>query len=106
METLFFQATLTVLTESVGGRSTPIFANGGQYRPHAIVPAAGDMLGIVFIAGPEQVAPGETADVHLHAMYHPDVDYDKLQAGVQFLVVEGRRIVAVGKVVRRWVDVA
>jgi translation elongation factor EF-Tu-like GTPase len=104
LEKLFFQATLTILTKSVGGRSTPLFTNGGHYRPHAIVRDDPEMLGIAFMAGPDQLVPGETADIQLQAMYHPQVNYDKLQAGVQFLVVEGLRIVAVGKVLRRWVE--
>lgn len=104
MEKLFFEVTLTMLTKAVGGRSTPIFHNYGHYRPHAVVRDDLEMLGVAFMEGPEQIAPGETVTVQLHAMYHPDVDYHKLAVGTQFIIVEGFRIVAVGLVQRRWCE--
>ena len=101
---LLFEAILLVLPSVVGGRSNAIFHNSGSYRPHAIVAkdSTSTMLGITFVAGPEQLRPGELVIVQFQALYHPEVDYQHLQEGVQFTVVEGRRIVAIGKIAQRW----
>jgi translation elongation factor EF-Tu-like GTPase len=93
-----YVATLTVLGPDVGGRQWPIYPQHGMYRPHAIVSGTSELLGIAFLNGPEHISAGETAIVEFQALYHPNVDYNQLKAGAQFVVVEGGRIVAVGKV--------
>lgn len=93
-----FTATITALGTTVGGRASPIFPQGGMYRPHAIVSGTTDLLGIVFLNGPHHIAAGETAEVEFQALYHPNVDYRNLTVGAQFTIVEGVRIVAVGKI--------
>jgi translation elongation factor EF-Tu-like GTPase len=91
-------AILTVLSADVGGRQNSIYPQHGMYRPHAIVSGTTDMLGIAFLDGPERISAGETANVEFQALYYPNVDYSKLKVGTQFMIVEGVRIVAVGKI--------
>jgi translation elongation factor EF-Tu-like GTPase len=93
-----FTAMITIVGSEVGGRQSPIYPKHGQYRPHAIARGDSEMLGVAFINGPEQIAAGETAEVEMEAMYYPNVNYRKLTKGTQFIIVEGYRIVAVGRI--------
>jgi translation elongation factor EF-Tu-like GTPase len=83
-----------------GGRTDPLAACGGVYRPHLRVGELGEYLGVAFVSGPSWVAPGDEADVTVRFLY--DVDYSPLQPGTKFEVVEGARVVADGIVLRRW----
>jgi translation elongation factor EF-Tu-like GTPase len=96
---IYIETNTTWLTADVGGRANPTAVG---YRPHIIVVGDMEMLGVIVVAGPETINPGETATIQLACVYYPRVDYGKLQQGTQFLIVEGRRVVAVGKVMRRW----
>ena len=93
------EARVSLLPPDVGGRIDGLRASDGAYRPHVIVAGTADYLGVAFLV-PETIEPGHTASVTLACLYRPDVDYRALQENVQFIVVEGRRIVAVGRVLR------
>lgn len=84
---------------AAGGRGTPVDLTTGSYRPHLVV-EAGRLLGVVFVqAVPAKVDPGETA-VATAALMYEGVDYSALVPGAVFEVVEGRQVVATGKVLR------
>jgi len=95
----YIKARISVLTHEDGGRSTPFWPKGGVYRPHLRV-GAGEMLGVQFVDGPDEVAPGAKAEVVMQLLY-PGVDYSSLVPGATFTVLEGPRVVATGIVVDR-----
>ncbi|MGK3996225.1 hypothetical protein [Sorangium sp. So ce1024] len=66
------------------------------YRPHFRV-EDGEYLGVQFVGGGDEPAPiGVPIDAQVTFPYAPKVNYEPLRLGVQFQVLEGRRIVAVG----------
>jgi translation elongation factor EF-Tu-like GTPase len=82
---------------AAGGRPTPASLTTGSYRPHLVV-EPGQMLGVVFIqADVPMPLPGEKTIATVALMYE-GVDYSALVPGAVFDVVEGRQIVATGKV--------
>ena len=96
------EVTLRFLPPSRGGRvATPGF-QGAWYRPHLRVGATGEYLGVVFLIGPEQVPPDTEIEATVALIY--DVDYSPLQPGIEFEVLEGPRLVATGRVNRRFED--
>lgn len=101
---IHIEAMTTWLTADVGGRANPISLAGGGYAPHVVVIGELELLGVVVEDGPEVIHPGQTVVVQIRGLYHPLVDYGKLQQHAQFLIREGPRVVAVGKVIRRWGD--
>jgi hypothetical protein len=56
------------------------------------------MLGVVFVDGPESIAPGESGEVHVECIY--DLSYDELRPGAGFAIVEGARRIGTGVVLR------
>jgi len=95
----YIKARISLLTHDDGGRSTPFCPKGGGYRPHLRV-GAGEMLGVQFVDGPDEVAPGAKAEVIMQLLYQ-GVDYSSLLPGAKFTVLEGLRVVATGIVVDR-----
>jgi translation elongation factor EF-Tu-like GTPase len=88
------------LTAEAGGRSRPVILDE-SYRPHFQV-GKGDLLGVAFVDGPDHpVDPGSASYATVRFLYAPGVNYDALQVGTQFSVVEGTRNVGVGRVTRR-----
>lgn len=84
-----------------GGRASPFVARP-SYRPHLRLGPGAEYLGVVFLDGPEVVAPGVECDVLVALAYiEAGVDYGALVAGVAIEVVEGARVVARGRVVNR-----
>ncbi len=80
-----------------GGRDGPTYIKE-PYRPHFRV-GDGEYLGVSFIEGPDEpVTPGVVVNAKVLFMYSPQISYNALQVGTQFQVLEGRRIVGVGKV--------
>ena len=85
------------INAEAGGRSTPAYVKE-PYRPHFRV-GDGEHLGIEFVGGPDEpVPPGVGINSRVRFVYSPQVDYDALQVGVQFQILEGVRIVGIGKV--------
>ena len=95
----YVKARITLLTHEEGGRLTPLSSKGGVYRPHVRV-GAGDLLGVQFVDGPAQVAPGAEAEVVMQLLYS-GVDYSPLAPGITFTVLEGLKVVATGTVIER-----
>ncbi len=92
---------VTFLLTAEGGREQPVSLCGGQYRPHFVV-GSGTYLGVAFVGGPDEaILPGSTATGSVAFMYEPAVNYDALVEGATFQVMEGTRVVATGRVVRR-----
>jgi translation elongation factor EF-Tu-like GTPase len=88
------------LAAEAGGRSGPIVLNE-SYRPHFRV-GEGELLGVSFVDGPDDpVNPGSGTLATVQFLYARAVNYDVLQIGTRFCIVEGSRIVGVGYVTRR-----
>jgi hypothetical protein len=68
------------------------------YMPHFRV-GDGEMLGVGFIAiGP--IASDGSLRATVRLMYWPQVNYDALQSGASFNVLEGPRVVGHGRVLK------
>ena len=85
------------INAEAGGRNSPTFIRE-PYRPHFRV-GDGEYLGVGFVGGPDEpIPPGVSVNAKVIFLYSPQVNYEALQVGVQFQVLEGARIVGVGKV--------
>lgn len=79
-----------------GGRDVTYIKE--PYRPHFRV-GDGEYLGVEFFDGPDEpIPPGRGVDAKVRFSYAPSVNYEELKVGVQFQILEGRRIVGVGTV--------
>ena len=106
------EARITLLPELSGGRRG---LASGQYRPHIVLGPQSQRaaileddrivesyLGVMFIAGPDAMKPGDTADVKLALMYAPPEEpYSDVQPGATFTIREGRHIVGYGVILSR-----
>ena len=75
-------------------RRTPPNLNNGKYCPHLVIKGSEQLLGVNFIDG-EDI----TFDQPIRANALPvneGVDYSSLQAGTEFLIMEGGNIVGEG----------
>jgi hypothetical protein len=102
----FAEVLVEFMPTEKGGRRTPICLSTsglGHYRPHFRVHYGdGTMLGVEFIDGPDEpIQPGGRAFGTVRFVYEPAVSYDALVVGAGFDVLEGNRIVAIGRVTRR-----
>jgi len=80
-----------------GGRNVGTYIKE-PYRPHFRV-GDGEYLGIEFIEGQDEpIPPGIGVNAKVRFVYSPQVNYDALRVGEQFVVLEGSRIVGVGVV--------
>lgn len=92
---------LSFLVADRGGRVAPVMLRELQYRPHLQV-GGGEFLGVACSGGPsDPVKPGQAAQCQVAFVYAPAVNYDKLQKGVVYSVMEGSKCVATGRVIRR-----
>src|SRR5690349_5030136 len=76
---------LVRLSESEGGRHGP-FTEG--YCPHFIAEGSMEWLGVRGSSCPGPVAPGDTAELRVELLYHPELHYSALEPGSKFKVVE------------------
>ncbi len=75
-------------------RRTPPNLNNGMYYPHFVIKGTEEYLGINFIDGEDVIF-----DKPIRADALPvndDIDYSDLQAGTEFLILEGSAIVGEG----------
>ena len=75
-------------------RRTPPNLNNGKYCPHLVIKGSEQLLGVSFIDGEDVIF-----DKPIHANAVPvneDIDYSDLQAGTEFLIMEGGNIVGEG----------
>ena len=91
--------------------NAPKFVASGTYRPHIVLgpitqrspildgrTLVEPYVGVAFVGGPEQLNPGETAEVELALMYYPHPIYEGVNTGATFTVREGTTIVGFGTV--------
>ncbi len=101
---VYLEAVVTLLPPIVGGRAMSILSEDDQYRPHLVVSGDNEPLPVV-LAGPAALDPGETAVAQFRCIAS-GAGYDKLHDGVQFTIMEGARIVGIGRVIRMWNELA
>lgn len=105
------QARVTLSPELSRGRRG---LTTGQYRPHIVIGPQSqraaifesnvcteNYLGVMFVGGPEAIAPGESSEVNLALMYFPEEPYDEVTPGATFTIREGSHIVGFGVVLSR-----
>ena len=105
-------ARVEFLSASEGGRQLPAM-DSPEYRPHVVVgdPAqrkalvatdghtlTEEYLGVCFTGDGRQLLPGQSYDVKLKLIYHPQVNYAALTRSAKFTIREGGRIVGFGQV--------
>ena len=78
-------------------RRTPPNLNNGMYYPHFVIKGTEEYLGINFIDGEDVIFDKQIGANAL--LLYETVDYLALQAGVEFLIMEGGNIV---KEIRVW----
>mgnify|MGYP000170085487 CR=1 FL=1 len=83
--------TVTFFTEK---RRTPPNLNNGKYSPHLVIKASEQLLGVNFIDG-EDVIFDKPIQANALPVYKT-VDYSAIQAGAEFLIMEGGNIVGEG----------
>ena len=97
---LYAEVLIQFLLPEVGGRTAPVFLQS-TYRPHFRI-GDSEYLGVQFVDGPDNpIHPGSSSHATVKFVYSPGVNYDALQVGVQFQVLEGSSIVGIGRVTRR-----
>jgi hypothetical protein len=80
---------ITFLTPEEGGRNKPPWLDDQRYRPH-------------LRDGPDGPAPASVpVCTTVRFLYEPAVDYSALKVGAAIEVLEGSRVVARGRVLRR-----
>lgn len=101
----FAEVFIQLLNTEQGGRRTPICLSTddpSHYRPHLrVIGGNGQLLGVEFVDGPDDpVQPGGSAYATVRFFYEPAVCYAELIPGAQFEVLEGPRVVGLGRVTR------
>ena len=75
-------------------RSTPPNLNNGKYCPHIVIKGSNQLLDVNFIDGEEVIFDKL---IRANAMpVNEDIDYSDLQAGTEFLIMEGSNVVGEG----------
>jgi hypothetical protein len=69
-----------------------------SYRPHFRV-NNGEYLGVSFIDAVDPVLFDTSLTAQVNFLYHSKVNYDALQVGVEFEILEGPNIIGYGRVV-------
>ncbi len=100
------QLEVTFASQAQGGRARTPSLKGGWYRPHLVIPPGEEMLGVVFVEGPEMAACAGQPIVVVAKLAYPGVSYGALLPGVKFQIQEGARTVGQGRVIGIQVPVA
>jgi hypothetical protein len=119
----FIVADLVILSSDEGGRKTPLMsiAYQGRYRPHLVLQPRGtreakigiregrkqvvdDYLPVSFWAGPDPIPVSQPSPITLLLDYGPDPVYHAVVPGAEFTIREGAKIIAHGKVLRRYAE--
>jgi hypothetical protein len=118
-ERTMIEVEITFPPLSQGGRNMPDgILNGYSYRPHLVIGGPEqrhpgvidgnllieDYLGIAFASGPDHIEAGRPCIAQAALLYMPAVDYSAVVPGAAFTLREGDRIVAHGRVTRRWTE--
>ena len=75
-------------------RRTPPNLNNGKYCPHLVIKGSEQLLGVNFIDGKDVIFDKQIVANALPL--YENVDYSDLQAGTEFLIMEGGNIVGEG----------
>ena len=85
--------TVTFFTEK---RRTLPNLNNGKYCPHLVIKGSDQLLSVNFIDGEDVIFD---KPVRANALpVNEDIDYSALQAGTEFLIMEGSNVVGEGLV--------
>ena len=93
MSDLDFTVCCTVTFFSKRRRNPPNL-NNGKYSPHLVIKGSEQLLGVNFIDG-EDVTFNQPIRANALPVYER-VDYSALQAGTEFLIIEGGNIIGEG----------
>ena len=75
-------------------RGTPPNLNNGKYYPHLVIKGSNQQLGVNFIDGEDVIFD---KPIRANALpVNEDIDYSDLQAGTEFLILEGSNVVGEG----------
>lgn len=70
--------------------------NNGKYSPHLVIKGSDQQLGVNFIDGEDVIFD---KPIRANALpVNEDIDYSALQAGMEFLIMEGSDVVGEGLV--------
>ena len=102
----YVEVVIEFLPPEAGGRSIPPDLSNdrpGSYKPHFRIHGGnGEFLGVEFVDGPDDpVQPGDHVHATVRALYEPEVSYAELTVGAAFDILEGRRVIGHGAVIRR-----
>ena len=75
-------------------KSTPPNLNNGKYYPHLVIKGSDQQLGVNFIDGEDVIFDKPIRANALPA--NEGLDYSALQAGAEFLIMEGGNVVGEG----------
>ena len=68
--------------------------NNGKYCPHLVIKGSDQLLGVNFIDGEDGIFD---KPIRANALpVNEDIDYSALQAGTEFLIMEGANVVGEG----------
>lgn len=85
-----------------GGRLFPVNLNDNGYSPHLRIKNEKEYLGVEFVEGTDYaILPGRSANATVRFLYWPKVNYDRLEVGVEFEILEGPTVVGKGKIIRK-----
>ena len=106
MNDCWAEVMIELLPTGRGGRQEPLDLcndNPGQYRPHfRVIGGSGELLGVAFMDVPDDpVLPGQQTFATVRFLYAPAVSYEELVQGAQFEILEGPKIVGLGRITRR-----
>ena len=96
---------IELLPTDKGGRSSPINLSTdlpSNYRPHFRVKGGnGEYLGVEFVDGPDDpVHPGGSTFATVRFLYEPQINYDALTIDSEFDIMEGGKVVGVGRLTK------
>ena len=105
-ENTWAEVEIELLTSEQGGRHADLdLCNDrpGQYRPHfRVIGGSGQYLGVAFMDGPDEpIPPGGKTFATVKFLYSELVSYDELVEGAQFEILEGPRVVGLGRIIRK-----
>ena len=89
------EAEITFLRTEEGGRQGYVSTG---YRPQFYYEGE-DHVAVQEFTDKEKVYPGDTVTAHLHFL-HPELLFNRVRVGDSFKILEGKRVVAHGKITR------
>jgi hypothetical protein len=119
----FITTETVILSTEEGGRTIPLppAAYQGGFRPHIVLQPretrqakiemrdgrkqiVDEYLGVAFWSGPHPVPISQPFTLVMVLMYAPHSAYDRVVPDAEFTIREGAKIVAHGRVLKRWTE--